>query len=311
MFQKNLKALKQNNPELADRIEKIDMKSITNISVLNSESKNLIISYNGVNLHSSVDPLKEANAVWERSVKSDLGKNDIQVLFGMGLGYLFKRAYVNAKSKIFILEQFIEILRFTLEYVDFSNELADSRVFITDNVDEMLAKIEAEFLSGDRIEFLFIDSYAALSINTLTKLTQKTLEICESKTADQNTIFFNCKLWTKNFILNMSKFNNSRPVCELRDLFKNKPALIVSAGPSLAQNIENIKKNKDKFIIIAVVPAFKILIQAGIIPDFVTFADPNYLDCLIKGYEKYLSTTNMVLKPELKARFLAEKQSID
>ena len=45
MFQKNLEAIKIKNPKLAERLEKIDINSITGIEVFEAESKDLIISY--------------------------------------------------------------------------------------------------------------------------------------------------------------------------------------------------------------------------------------------------------------------------
>jgi len=96
MFQKNLEAIKIKNPKLAERLGKIDINSITGIEVLEAESKDLIISYKNTPLHSTIDPSREAKTTWNRTIKNELKKNDIQIVFGLGLGYLFKRAYVSA-----------------------------------------------------------------------------------------------------------------------------------------------------------------------------------------------------------------------
>ena len=115
------------------------------------------------------------------------------------------------------------------------------------------------------------------------------------KEHDQNTIFNQCKDWTINFIKNMPYFCEARPVGEFEGKFSNKPALIISAGPSLANDIEKIKENKDKFITIAVGSVLRTLIKADIIPDFVTFADANYLMQHIEGLESYLPEINLVI----------------
>ena len=182
-----------------------------------------------------------------------------------------------------------------MEYVDLSQELADGRVYVTDNQEELFKKLQAEFLSGDRIEFLFLNSYAALCQDTLLNLTGKVVEICESKSMDQNTIFNQCKFWTKNTILNMPYFVESRPLGFLEDLFAKKTALIVSAGPSLNYHIQKIKENRDKFIVIAVAPTLRLLIEAGITPDFATFADSNHMIWHIKGIEDKLADVNLVI----------------
>lgn len=295
MFQKNLEAIKLKNPDLSAKLEKINLADIKSIEVTIAENKDYNINYNSTALHNPIDPVREAKTTWYKAVKTELKKNDIQVVFGLGLGYLFKRAYVNSCSKIFIIEPFIEILRFVLEYVDLSKEFAENRVFITDNPEELLKKIHAEFLSGDKIEYLFLNSYLFLSKDLLIDLTQKTLKICESKCMDQNTIINQCKLWVENFVLNMQYFPESKPIGFFKEVFAKKTALIVSAGPSLNQNLAKIKENRNKFIIIAVPSVLKILINAEIIPDFAVFADSKHMLKHISGIENYLSKINLVI----------------
>ena len=239
MFKKNLEVLKFKNPDLAGKLEAISLESIKSIGVLKAESKDLIITYNKVPLHNLIDPLREAKTVWNKTIRTELKRNDIQIVFGLGLGYLFKRAYVNGPdSKIFLYEPFIEILRYVLEYVDFSKELAENRVYITNDSEELLQKLQSEYLSGDKIEYLFLNSYSTIATDILLNLTKKTLKICEEKTSDQSTIFNLSALWTKNFILNSPYLKETTPLGHLTSAFAGKPALIISAGPSLADDIQ-------------------------------------------------------------------------
>ena len=58
---------------------------------------------------------------------------------------------------------------------------------------------------------------------------------------------------------------------ELRDyknIFSNVPAVIVSAGPSLAKNIDALKSVQDRAVIFCVGAAYKTLYENGITPDF-------------------------------------------
>lgn len=295
MFQKNLDAIKIKNPKLAERLEKIDINSITEIEVFESESKDLVISYKNTALHSTIDPVREAKTTWNRTVTNELKKNDIQIVFGLGLGYLFKRAYVNAESKIFIIEPFIEVIRFVLEHVDFSNELSDARVYITDNVGDIYDKLQKEYLSGDRIEFLFLNQYALTNQELLQNLTSKTFEIVEGRGNDETTILKLSKLWVENFIKNMVYFSEARPLGFFEGKFADKTALIIAAGPSLAGDIEKIKNNQDKFVTIAVGRTFKTLVTAGIIPDFTVFADAQHCLEQIQGVEDFIEKTNLIL----------------
>ncbi len=294
MFKKNLEALKYSNKNLAEKLEKKSLSEIATINTLESACGDLIISYGEIPLNSPENPVLESKDLWNRTINSPLKKNDIVIIFGLGLGYLFKRAFVSTNAKILVYEPFEDVLRFTLEYVDFSKELSENRVFISNDIGEIFQKLEEEYLSGDKIEFLYTDGYVLSAKDNLLLLTKKTLQICQSKSMDSNTVFSQCKIWTTNSVINASEFNHVRPVGYFEEKFKNKPALIISAGPSLAENLEKIKSNKDKFITIAVGAALKILINSGISPDFVCFSDSQYLKFQVKGIEDKLNETVLV-----------------
>jgi|GEM_PF-1939290 len=295
MFQKNISAIKSKNPELAAKLENISIDKIKDIEVLEAETKDLLISYRNTMLHSAIDPVREAKAIWNRTITRDPVKNDIIVVFGLGMGYLFKRSFINSKSKIFLFEPFPEVLRFILEYVDLSAEFSQDRIYVTDNIQDIISKIESVYLSGDRVEFLFLNSYVALAKDVLSELVDKTLNVCSSKISDQNTIFTQCGYWTKNSILNMSDLKESRPAGFYEGSFSKKPCLLISAGPSLKANLEKIREFKDKFVTIALAPAYKVLVDAGIIPDFVAFADPINFPNFVKGTEEILENINIVM----------------
>lgn len=296
MFQKNIDAIRQKNPGLAEKLEKIDIESIKDdITVAEAETKDLIIGYKELALHSTFDPIREAKAIWNKSVKAELKKNDIQIIFGLGLGYLFKRAYVSSESKVFLIDPQIEILRFVLEHVDLSTELSDKRVYITDNPKDIVEKLRKEYLKGDRTEFLFLPAYSSISQECMTELTGSVVKVMEEKSADVNTIFKLAPVWTINFIKNLPKFSKFLPLGFFKDTFAGKAALIASPGPSLAKNIETIKKNRDKFVMMAVGKAIKVLADNGITPDFVTFADAVALEHQVKGAEEILKNTNIIM----------------
>jgi len=295
MFKKNLDTIKNTNPTLAEKLEKIDINSIEGIDVFEAESGDLIITYKNIPLHSSIDPVREAKTVWNRTVQTELKKNDIQIVFGLGLGYLFKRAFVSADSKVFVYEPYIEVLRFVLEHVDFSAEINESRVYITDNILDIYSKLQNEFLTGDRVEFLFLNDFAQAHQTLLTDVTTKAFEIIQGKGSDENTIFKLNKLWLLNFFANAFGFDKARLINTLENSFEGKTALIASAGPSLADDIATIKQNREKLVIFSVGRAFKPLVNAGIIPDFTVFADVAFCSNQVEGAEEFLSQTNVIL----------------
>ena len=84
------------------------------------------------------------------------------------------------------------------------------------------------------------------------------------------------ELLFKNRIRNMALFRDARNVDVLKGAFRGKPAILVSAGPSLNQCMEDLKKAAGKCVIIAVDSVVVPLLNNGIIPDFVTTLDFRY-----------------------------------
>lgn len=56
---------------------------------------------------------------------------------------------------------------------------------------------------------------------------------------------------------------------QLKDIHKNKPAVVVGTGPSLSHSLPFLKESRDNFIIICCDTAYALLKKEGITPDFV------------------------------------------
>jgi len=294
MFEKNMQELEKKNPELAKKIKAHSYEKIKSIQVYDSESKNLIISYNGILLHSSEDPLRETKSIWHKTVKNEMKSSDIIVVYGLGLGYLFKRAYVSANSRILLFEPSLDILRFVFENVDFSVELADDRVFVVDKQEDVTEFFEKKYLAGDKIEVLFLPSYLELDQKGLLELSKNLFQTIKDKNIDQNTALLMSKITVRNLLLRIYNIENYRPVNILTNSCKNKTALVIAAGPSLRNDLELIKKHREKFIVIAILPTLPILKENNIEPDFITVADPTYQLHRIEKYKDQLQNINFV-----------------
>ncbi len=79
----------------------------------------------------------------------------------------------------------------------------------------------------------------------------------------------------KNFSSNIKKIKGSFYVNNLKDSFKDIPAIICGAGPSLKYSFETLKKLNNKTLIIAVGSAITCLTRANIFPHLGIIIDPN------------------------------------
>jgi len=94
-----------------------------------------------------------------------------------------------------------------------------------------------------------------------------------------NKVTLNKKLqpWCRQLNMNVPYIiQQGYGIVGLLGKFKNVPAFVVAAGPSLKNNIAELKKVGNKGIIIAVDTSFRPLLDAGIIPHFVMAHDANH-----------------------------------
>lgn len=85
--------------------------------------------------------------------------------------------------------------------------------------------------------------------------------------------------WQRNTFLNWRHIPESPPVARLFNSWVGKPIVVVSAGPSLDRDLDELRKVKDKVVILAVGSILNKLLREGIRPDYTLAFDggwPNY-----------------------------------
>lgn len=195
------------------------------------------------------------------------------LIFGVGLGLHITKIHEKIKAKMYlIIEPSLEIFRLSLFIVDFQKLSGDSKLFfsIGDNQKEFkeifLFLREKTFVYDHYIKFFLFSRNCDMYIDTI----QNTL-------VNQNHIMYSYDRQlvsikrTVNYISKGFKYINISSKANLG--FLEKPVLILAAGPSLQNQIEFIKNNKDSFIIVSVYSILHVLEKNNIIPDIVTQYD--------------------------------------
>jgi len=92
---------------------------------------------------------------------------------------------------------------------------------------------------------------------------------------NKNTLNKKLQPWCKNLMYNIPRVIDSPPLQRLFSKYKNVPAFVVLAGPSLKNNIEELRNVGDKGIVIATDTAFRPCIEAGVKVHLVMAHDAN------------------------------------
>ena len=308
MFEKNLEYL--SNEDLKTRLKAMTLEeSRWDISYCMTTSNDYLLMKNDVPLDDMNDPRKAVQDMLKESIKKPMEASDIIITFGIGLCYQLDEVFHTYPSRIFVYEPDTKLLHFVLNNVDISEHLQSGRVFIYDNIDDLIAKLSEIYITKDKVEVIYLKNYAIVKSQELLELSQKVYEACKSKTIDINTITRYSKFWLGNTLNNIRAINDSS-VYKLSDLdgkFEGETALVAAAGPSLSENIKYIKDNREKFVIFAVNKALTALLENGITPDFVVCVDARFVLKTLTATDEELAKINCIMNLNSDSEILTKK----
>ncbi len=269
IFQKNISALIQKNPELAARLGGFVP---TKLPELVQENGSYNLKYNGLFIHNKQNPLGEAQEIFSMATNEPVA---IHVIYGIGLGYLFQIACRNSLGTVILYEPDLNVLWTAFTLVDFSDDILKNNVFLTDNLEDTSSEIYKKSNTLNTPQLLSLPSVRELDKDGFEELVRILQEIVGSYSLDLK--FTKEKFYPslKMLIQNIPSLIKEPPLARFKDIYKGKTAVIVSAGPTLDRNIDTLKKNRDKYILFTVGTAVKTLYQNGLKPDFL---------CIIETY---------------------------
>ena len=277
--------LTENKAILRAKNEKIYIKLLNNINETceiistKNEEKTIIITKDGNNIsyHSRYNPTKEVQTYLEKQLNTE---TEYILLIGVGLGYAIKELtskYPNIRFSVF--EPNLDVMSCFLQTFDLRKirernfDLIFSDISEVKNIPEFYNKINEE-KSQIIVSPIALNLYNEEIINFMKKL-KKYMD--NKKSSTRVDLFFQ-KRWTYNAIANFSSVLNTPNFFKNVEIEKlrNKPAIIVAAGPSLDDEIENIREIKrlGAAYIFAVGSAVNTLIKYDILPDAVFSYDP-------------------------------------
>ena len=282
IFLKNIEALKQRNPELASMIVNASMdfdfrnvvKSDNGFPVLRLENDDM--KYYLEDVH---DPWKAANVYLERVHREHDG---LVVFVGMGLGYgplLIHRERPRI-AQLVIIEPKKEIFLAALKTMDLSRLFLDRRVnFLVGDVDfKVFSDLVYRNASLRDITILRHIPSFKWSERTYSDLANKIYEILNKFCASGSTIVQKGKNFIENIYNNLELLPKGYVVNALEGKFRDIPAIVIGAGPSLEKDLPLLKSIQNNAILISVDSALPVLLTNGITPHFVTTIDMQLMD---------------------------------
>ena len=303
-FLKNLAALWTVDPALAGAIESLHPRESYPVQHSRAGLPSVSVPAPGgrlVALHSKYQPVEEARRFIDTV---EVSERLAFYLFGFGLGYhveqLFERA--GKEALFFVFEPDLLLLRTAFECRDLSHLIESRRVLFFHLCEKgpLLSRLTPHtaliFVGAEQVfhapsmevagEFhrqmqVWIEEYASFGRTSL------------------NTVVLNSRKTAQNIARNLAWYVAAPNLSRLKDRFKGKPAVIVSAGPSLRKNKHLLQGLNGRAVLIAVQTMLQPLLEMGVEPHYVTSLD--YHDICTRFFEK--------LPPKIRTELVAEPKA--
>ena len=232
----------------------------------------------GKMLHSLYNPLREAEQA-ARGAKSSITDCYGCAFFSFGLGYTaLSYATLFPNDTIILVENDPRYFFTALSLVDWSPIFSVKNCIIAlgTGIDSVVSLIEKTggikhtvLLENPAQSAHSADYFSAL--HSLLERNRRKIEI------NASTLEKFSKLWLKNTCKNLDYLKTLDGISIFSDSCPpSLPAVILAAGPSLQEVLPHLAQIKKRAILIAVDTALRACLRAGVEPDFVVLADPQY-----------------------------------
>lgn len=278
-YDKNVEELKSKYPEVYDWILRADEDQQLEIIRSANGLDNLRIKGfqgKGVYYYDMQEPLKEEEELCQNF---DFSADQVTFLIGIGLGYIVDviRNKKEKSHKIVVLEKNPTILKRALERIDFSDLLRNGEMIFSLPDEESIKNNVMQYASNRYPEdvFLYGSIRLMLANHEYFELKERVIEYLGSPLLRTCTGVNNGPVLAKNEMDNLPKLLFSAGIKNLVDKFSWKPAIIVSAGPSLEKNVYQLKQAKGNALIVATAPVVRVLLAHDLKPDLIVSIDFN------------------------------------
>lgn len=210
------------------------------------------------------------------------------IIFGIGFCDHLKELLkvIFPQNNILVIEYNNELIDYCRQSNDINNVLKYSNIKIA-STEEEIKRFFKEYINEGNVEQITAIDYLGYynmfkdEMGILYEVVKKEIT---SITLNKNTVLSCGNDYLETFLSNFSYFAISEDVTCLKDSYKNKPAVIVSAGPSLNKNIDELK-GKNNILIFSGGRTLRPLIEKGIEPSCLGIVDNSEVSYkLVEGY---------------------------
>jgi Uncharacterized protein conserved in bacteria len=205
----------------------------------------------------------------------DFEKDSLFIVYGIGLGYhikeLIKRS--SPRSMIFVIESNLEIMNTYLKNEELLDICSGKVSLYFGDEKRIIAEINSNVfnfhvmrLSVNCIPIVML-SYYSIYGEWINHINKRIIDLFKLTLFHLGNDIEDTIIGLNNNFINMKELIKSPSIEIVKDKYKDMPAIIVSAGPSLDKNIKELKNAQGKALIFATDAVISTLKKNNIIPD--------------------------------------------
>jgi len=268
----NIDALSELSPGLRETLETVAPEEL---EVVPTHSGHVTIRRRGVYLHSRFDPVKEAEKLVDTTASSS-GVGTI-VFYGFGLGYHIERFFaLHPGARAIVLEPDAAFFRKVLELRDFTDLIRREGLRLLVGTEPEALSLALKEFEDDEIRVFRLRSVYAGAEEYFMKADAVVSRFVNRRDINLATLTRFGRLWVRNLAANLPLIWRTPGIGEIGGNFAGLPSLVIAAGPSLDATLPNLRRLREKFLIVAVDTSYNACLRAGVEPDFVVVVDPQY-----------------------------------
>ena len=280
------------------------MNNIFNVekSKDNRDIIRLTIDNRNVYLGSKYSVEKDINKLFEDI--GDISEKSIIIIFGLGAGeYIEELLQKSRKSTKIVIVEFDDNI---INYIKNRYNLRGIEIATKETIVEKILNYVNEFNVKD-VKTVIYNGYINVYGNHIKETLSLLSEIFNKINVNRNTNMFFSEKWFEAFFDNFKYVLESTFLTDLKDKFKNEPAIIVSAGPSLSKNIKKLTSIQDNFHIITGGRPLRALDEVNVKADIISVVDAGEVSYeLVKDYVN--SDIPLAFTETTNSKFLKEYQ---
>lgn len=227
---------------------------------------------------------ERAAVQWAAQLKERVKNNSVIIVFGFADGsYVRELLQYNAEAQILVYEPCAEIFWQICGRTEVAELLEKECVHLL--IGGISENLFATYLEGlisyanfRLVEMCVLPNYDRLFAEAYRNMLDRRLFVAKQIIFSRNTAIVYGREFIHNILSSSRDVIEQYSIVQLIDILKKKelsnmPAVLVSAGPSLDKNIDQLKEIQDNVFIMAVDTALNTVLAHGIIPDMTITID--------------------------------------